>query len=342
MKYSLIIATYNRAAHLRDTLSSLAALRTADSWEAIVVDNNSTDETRAVVEEAAERFPVELQYLFEPEQGKSAAMNTGIRAARGDVLAFTDDDVRVEADWLDRAGEALDRHECDFVGGKVLPIWGGARPAWLPNSGGQHWAVIALLDYGAEPMELVNRSPLGVNMAIRREAFARLGLWWDNRVGRQGNTLRGQETREWCMRARAAGLKGFYTPDMIVHHIVPHDRLNKRYFRRWMYWNGISRSILNAMSGMDIEGREQATHGQEEAPQIAGVPLYLFRRLMGRCVSSLKARARRDVVGAFEQEMRAWFYAGVIREQWKQRKKSQPIEMQAASAARAGQQPKNF
>jgi len=333
MKFSLIIATYNRADYLRDTLASLAELKTAESWELIVVDNNSSDATRAVVEEAAERFPVELRYFFESEQGKSAAMNTGVRAARGDVLAFTDDDVRVEADWLDRAGEALDRHACDFVGGKVLPIWGGARPAWLPDHSGQHWAVIALLDYGPEPIELVNRSPLGVNMAIRRDVITQMGLWWDNRVGRQGNTLRGQEQREWCMRARAAGLRGFYAPDMIVHHIVPQDRLNKRYFRRWMYWNGISRSILFAMSGMDIEGREQATHGQEGATQIAGVPLYLFRRLLGRCVDVIKARVRRDSVGAFEQEMRAWFYAGVIREQWNQRKKSPSVEMRAASPA---------
>jgi glycosyltransferase involved in cell wall biosynthesis len=333
MKYSLIVATYNRAGHLRDTLASLAALRTSESWEAIIVDNNSTDETRAVVEEAAEWFPVELRYLFEAEQGKSAAMNTGTRAARGDVMAYTDDDVRLEADWLDRAGEALDRHGCDFVGGKVLPIWGGERPAWLPNHGGQHWAVIALLDYGPEPIELVNRSPLGVNMAIRREALTRHSLWWDNRVGRQGNTLRGQEQREWCVRARAAGLRGFYTPDMIVHHIVPEDRLNKRYFRRWMYWNGISRSILLEMCGMDIEGREEATPGKGVASQIAGVPAYLFRRLVGRCAGVLKARARRDSVGAFEQEMRAWFYAGAIRQQWKQRKKSPPVGMRAASPA---------
>ena len=269
MKFSLIIATYNRADYLRNTLVSLSALTTAESWEVIVVDNNSNDATRSVVEEAAGWFPVDLRYLFEPEQGKSAALNTAIRAARGEVLAFTDDDVQVETDWLDRAWEALERHGCDFVGGKVLPIWQGPRPEWLPDRGGQHWAVIALLDYGPEPIKLVNRSPLGVNMAIRREAFSRLGLWWDNRVGRQGNTLRGQEQREWCVRARAAGLKGFYTPDMIVHHIVPQDRLNKKYFRRWMYWNGISRSILYRMSGLDIEGREQAKPDPSEAAQVA-------------------------------------------------------------------------
>jgi glycosyltransferase involved in cell wall biosynthesis len=340
MKFSLIIATYNRADRLRDTLVNLGALRTTESWEAIIVDNNSDDDTRAVVEKSAEWFPVDLRYLFEPEQGKSAALNTSIRAARGDVLAFTDDDVRVESDWLDRAAEALDRHRCYFVGGKVLPIWEGPRPAWLPNRSGRHRAILALLDYGPEPIELVNRSPLGVNMAVRREAFTHFGLWWDNRVGRQGNTLRGQEQREWCARARAEGLSGFYAPDMIVHHIVPQDRLNKRYFRRWMYWNGISRSILYEMRGTNIEGREEAGPAHSEDWQIAGVPAYLFGRLLGRCADVLKAGARRDVVGAFEHEMRAWFYAGAIRQQWKQRKKSRPVEMQTSSATSARHQQK--
>lgn len=178
-------------------------------------------------------------------------------------------------------------------------------------------------------------------MAIRREAFSRLGLWWDNRVGRQGNTLRGQEQREWCVRARAAGLKGFYTPDMIVHHIVPQDRLNKKYFRRWMYWNGISRSILYRMSGLDIEGREQAKPDPSEAAQVAGVPLYLLRRLAGRVADVLKAYARREVEGAFGHEMRMWFYAGAIRQRWKDRKEPHIVGAQTEVPTGTRQQPEN-
>ena len=243
MKFSIIIATYNRAEDLKHTLANLAELSPAGTWEVIVVDNNSRDHTRQVVEEMAARFPVDLRYIFEGEQGRSAALNAGIQASRGEIILTTDDDVRVSPDWLDRAAESLDALQCDYVGGKVLPIWGGARPAWLPNRGGRHWAVIALLDYGAEPIELGARAPLGVNMAFRREAFARAGLW-DNRVGRNAGTLLGQEVREWGMRARAAGLRGFYAPQMMVNHIIPADRLTKRYFRRWFYWHGISRAML--------------------------------------------------------------------------------------------------
>ena len=92
MKFSVIIATYNRADSLRETLASQAKLQTKEDWELIVVDNNSTDHTRAVVEEAAKSFPVELRYLFEAEQGKFAALNQAVLAARGEINATTDDD----------------------------------------------------------------------------------------------------------------------------------------------------------------------------------------------------------------------------------------------------------
>ena len=80
-------------------------------------------------------------------------------------------------------------------------------------------------------------------MAFRRAAFDRAGLL-DPHTGRKAGTLLGQEVREWCIRARAAGVRGFYVPEMVVRHIIPASRLNKAYFRRWFYWRGISRAML--------------------------------------------------------------------------------------------------
>src|SRR5262249_49426780 len=133
MKFSIIIATYNRAGDLADTLDSLAGLQTPHAWEVIVVDNNSPDRTRAVVERAAARFPVPRTYAFEPVQGGSAALNHGLRLAAGEIIATTDDDVRVSADWLTAIERGLEAHACDYVGGRVLPLWGAPRPAWIPN-----------------------------------------------------------------------------------------------------------------------------------------------------------------------------------------------------------------
>jgi len=94
-------------------------------WDAIVIDNNSTDGTRAVVERHIAGFPVALRYLFEPRQGRSSALNAGIAAARGSVLAFTDDDVRVVNGWLDAAGGPLTGPDLSlgYTGGPVQPIW---------------------------------------------------------------------------------------------------------------------------------------------------------------------------------------------------------------------------
>ncbi|HWF85883.1 MAG TPA: glycosyltransferase family A protein, partial [Vicinamibacterales bacterium] len=98
MTCSIIIATYNRARDLADTLASLARLDYADSWEVVVVDNNSTDDTRAVVGQAQTAFPVPLIYGFEREQGRSAALNHGLTLTHGAIIVTTDDDVRVEPD----------------------------------------------------------------------------------------------------------------------------------------------------------------------------------------------------------------------------------------------------
>jgi glycosyltransferase involved in cell wall biosynthesis len=323
MNYSVVIATHNRAADLRGTLASLAALATPDPWEVIVVDNNSTDDTAAVVREIAATYPVPLTYLFEPVPGRSAALNTGIAAARGSVIVTTDDDVRVEADWLDHAGHALEALDCDYVGGRVLPIWGGTRPAWLPDRPGRHWAVIALLDYGLEPIPFTTRMPLGVNMAFRREAFEIAG-GWDPRIGRKAGTLLGQEVREWCIRARSHGLRGCYTPELVLRHIIPASRLNKAYFRRWFYWRGISRALLYQQQGLDMESPQETAIDFSGVRHIAGVPRYLFRTAASNAVAAARAALRGDRQAAFEHELWLWMFAGIMRQRWRDR--ARPFE----------------
>jgi len=319
MKFSVIIATYNRADELPKTLESLKDLEVDDPWEVIVVDNNSTDSTREVVERAVQSFPVPLRYLMEREQGRSAALNAGIKAAQGEILAITDDDVRVDPHWLTNAERALRELNCDYLGGKALPIWGGKLPKWMPNRGGKHWGVVALVDYGPKPVEFGDHKvPVGVNTVFRREAFERAGLW-DNSIGRKAGTLLGQEVREWSQRARAAGLRGFYSPDLVVHHVIPEDRLTKRYFRRWFYWHGISRAILYQNNRLDMESPERTALDFATVPHIAGVPRYLYRTCLAKFVSMSSALARRDAIARFEDELWIWFFAGIVSQRWKDR-----------------------
>lgn len=326
MKFSIVIPTYNRADELRETIRSIGKLTVAGDWELLVVDNRSTDHTRAVVEEEAIGFPAPLRYFYEPEQGRYAALNTGIRAAQGEIVATTDDDARVEPDWLTRAAAGLDALNCDYVGGKVFPIWRGARPAWIPAGRSRHWAVLALQDHGEKPLEFgVNGIPwpLGINTATRREAFEKIDLF-DNRLGRKAGTLRNQAQREWHLRARAAGLRGFYVPDMVVHHVVESERLQKRYFRRWYYWHGISRAILFAKLGVDMDSPDNSQLDYSRIPQVAGVPRYMYRTLAGHVRDMFVAQLRRDPVAAFEHELWLFFFAGILKQRWTERNTAVP------------------
>lgn len=331
MKYSIVIATHNRASDLRGTLASLATLVTRDSWEVIVVDNNCTDDTPGVVREATVSFPVPLRYAFESVPGRCAALNTGIAMAEGEVIVTTDDDVRVPTDWLEIAGQELDRLQCDYIGGKVLPIWGGPRPNWLPDHPGRHWAVIALLDYGSEPIEFVQKMPLGVNMAFRRHVFQTVGEW-DPRIGRKAGTLLGQEVREWCVRARTNGVRGFYTPALSLRHIIPASRLNKQYFRRFFYWRGISRAMLYQQRGLDMESPQETRLDFRRVPHWFGIPRYMYRTLAVSAARALGRYARGDAQGGFDQELYVWMFFGIARQRWTDRGK--PMEWPAAAPGR--------
>jgi glycosyltransferase involved in cell wall biosynthesis len=318
MKFSILIATYNRASVLADTLDSLSRLQPGAPWEVVVIDNNSPDNTREIVEAAIPSFPVPLRYAFEREQGRSAALNRGFGLAQGQIIVTTDDDVRVEPDWLNRIEAGLESQQCDYVGGRVLPLWGAEPPRWLPKTNGQLWAVIALLDYGPAPIRFGKRVPLGVNMAMRKSAIDRAG-GFDPRIGRKAGTLLGQEVRQWCLRAHAAGLSGFYIPDLVVQHLIPADRLTKRYFRRWFYWRGISRAMLYADTGLDMEKPEQTTLDFSTVPHVGGVPRYMFRSAAKTLKDAIAAAMAGDAITSFDRELWLCFFAGVVKQRWKDR-----------------------
>jgi glycosyltransferase involved in cell wall biosynthesis len=317
---TIIIATANRAAELRETLASLAHVRRPCEVELIVVDNCSTDSTRQVVEAAAAAFPFPLRYLFEAEAGKYAALNTGIRAAVGEIIVATDDDVRFEPDWLERAIAGLHAYGCEFVGGRVLPLWRGPKPEWLAERCGLHAKVIALLDHGLRVREFGRGIswPLGVNVAYRRDVFDRVGFF-DNRLGRKTGTLRNQAQREWHLRARTAGARGFYLPDMVVHHLVAAERLEKQYFRRWLYWHGISRALLFKQGGFDLEEPEVERPPHAGGRRIAGVPAHLMTKAVRTAAALAWHTAHRRVATAFEHELWLCFFAGVVRQRWADR-----------------------
>ena len=167
---TVLICTWNRARLLRETLDSLAHVRVPDGlcWDVLVIDNNSTDDTASVVQERSQTFPVALRYVFEPRQGKSAAMNTGIRESHHPLIAFADDDVKVSRDWLTAVAAGFREHpDAAYLGGSVAPIWEAPCPQWFANTGKTLWGTLAILDYGEEPFvfEEQHKIPIGANFA---------------------------------------------------------------------------------------------------------------------------------------------------------------------------------
>lgn len=314
MDATILICTYNRAALLSTTLESLAALHAPGlRWDVMVVDNNSTDETRAVVEAHQLAFPAPLYYVFEGRQGKSIALNTGLQRAEGSVIAFTDDDVRVPGGWLEAAVRPLlERPEMAYTGGPVRPMWERQPPSWLALDG-HLGGTIAIKDHGAEPFifEDRRRTPLGVNMAVRRELFTRIGGFRPD-LGRSGKSLLGQEQAEFFYRSRAAGARGLYVPEMILDHHVPAARLTHSYFRRWWYWKGISHARLHR-----IHGRTELGLDLNAVRRWRGVPLFILRHIVTHAARGLGALLRGRVALAAEREMRMWYAVGYAVEQFR-------------------------
>jgi GT2 family glycosyltransferase len=321
MDATVLIATYNRARLLDDTLASLARMRVSPTlkWDAIVIDNNSTDDTRSVVERHGSSFPVRLQYLFERQQGRSSALNAGIARAEGSVLVFTDDDVRVADGWLDAAISPLLGGDVSvgYTGGPVRPIWGADVPPWLDLTRGDLWGTIAIQDHGPEPFvyEERRRVPLGANMAARRDLFHQIGGFRAD-LGRTGGTLvLGQEVPEWLLRARTAGVRGLYVPAMEVHHHVPAKRLTPGYFRRWWFGKGVSRAALERIQPVTELGIDL-----RRTPHLLGVPRYMYGSLMRDGIGMLRERllGRREV--SFRHQMMIAFFAGYFWARWRERR----------------------
>ena len=310
---TVVIATYNRAGWLEGTLASLMRMECRQSWDVIVIDNNSTDDTPHVIAKYAAAGPVPVLPLFEPRQGKSTALNTALAHARGDIIAFTDDDVDVDAQWLTTACDLLDANpEADYVGGPVIPIWGKAPPPWFDTQRGDLWGTVAILDYGPEPFVFEERRkvPLGVNMAVRRQLIEQIG-GFHPQLGRRGRSLLGQEQAEFFSRARAVGARGLYAPSMALRHHVPAERLTRHYFRRWWFWKGVARARVDAMHGPTELGLDL-----RRVPFVAGVPRFVWGQIPRDTAKWAAAALAGNAHAAMRHAMSLCYHAGYIRECW--------------------------
>jgi glucosyl-dolichyl phosphate glucuronosyltransferase len=310
---TVLICTFNRAALLRETLASLAAMVVPFDWDwdVLVVDNHSTDDTRRVVGELAPAFPVPLRYAHESRPGKSSAFNRGLASGTGRVVASVDDDVLVCAEWLSAACSPLlgAGTTFDYTGGPVAPLWEAPPPPWFPDRPSDLWGTVAIVDYGPDAFvfEERQRVPLGANVAFRRDFFARVGGFLPSLGRSQGRILLGQELPELLRRARSAGARGLYVPAMRVHHHVPASRLTRAYFRRWWFGKGVCRARVDASHPITEMGVDL-----RHVPHVFGVPRFMYRDALRHARRWLSAWIAGDARKRAAHEMSLAYFVGYV------------------------------
>jgi len=300
---AIIICTWNRAQLLDQTLTGLLKIAAADIQDVphlILVDNNSSDDTEAIARQYESRWPQgRFHYLFEGQQGKQFALNSGIQAAKElgcTICAFTDDDIDVPADWSRRIIAAFDDATVDLVGGKTLLQWpAGGPPAWFHPS---MIAILAGVDEGDDRLcpPPGGYAPAGSNMAARTTLFERVG-------GFSPTHFRHMDF-EFGQRCLRMGVGVAYEPGLVVVAPVDPQVLTTRYFHRWSFKAGIS-------PWQDM---------QAGVRHFAWVPLWLYRQLVQDMLAWLVAPLRGEPeADRFKRELRIWRGWGTVASRWMSR-----------------------
>jgi glycosyltransferase involved in cell wall biosynthesis len=208
MDISLIICTRNRCHQLARCLESVRFLTFDRPWELIVVDNGSTDKTATVLTEFIKSADVRAIYLFEPTRGKSTGLNTALRTASGQILAFTDDDCYPAPDFLTKVWTAFEDPSVGYIGGRIMLHDPADHPITINES--------------VTPVTFPGRSFVcagsvqGANMAFRRKVLFDIG-GFDPSFG-PGVMFAACEEIDAVGRASAVGWKGEYHPEVVVRH----------------------------------------------------------------------------------------------------------------------------
>ncbi len=248
MKPSVIVCTFNRADLLRETLLALRNQEPCpDGYEIVVVDNNSTDATRAVTEQLAAEPGVPIRYVFEGVQGLSFARNAGIRASTGDVIAFVDDDVDVVRGWVHAISSPLSDAGVACTGGPIRPMWPLERPTWLTKDWEGYIGITEFESARASGEFQYPTYPWGLNIAFRRGIFDEVGLFPTD-LGRIGKGLLSNEEVSVCRKIDEAGYRILFVADAIIFHKIHIERLTKQSFYHRAYYQGRSDAILDQRS----------------------------------------------------------------------------------------------
>ncbi len=230
---SVVVCTHNRARLLGQALESLATQTLSpESYEIVVVNNRSTDDTPAVVERAQGRWnAITIRLIDEPMLGLGYARNRGWACARGRYVGFIDDDAKADPRWLERALALFENDNAPVaVGGKILPYYPTPKPPWYKDEYEvRSWGSVQRLLTPGEAFS-------GCNMLFQKVVLQELG-GFDVRVGMRGEQISmGEETvlfqKLWAVLGDHARV--LYSPELGVYHAVGKRRMTASYhLSRW-------------------------------------------------------------------------------------------------------------
>ena len=297
---TVVICTYNRSKLLNETMAQLRHLNTVDcgDWEILVVNNNCSDDTDAVIQRHVGALPV--RRLWEPQPGKSYAANLAVREAKGDLVLWIDDDVLVDREWLNAYVEAARLYpEVSFFGGPIVPWFESEPPEWLVRHLPLISGCFATRTAFEEPVTPISARylPFGANMGMRRRCLE--DSCFDINLGPVGRTNYQDEDVVLLQKLLDRGMQGLWIKKAGVQHFIPAERLAERYI--WRFHSCIGRTR--------VRRGEEVTRGKE----IFGVPRWLVRKYLDTlAICKLWSPAKNERwLRAFQ---RAAVYRGMISE----------------------------
>ena len=259
---SVVICAYSRE-RWHDLLAAVDSIlqQTLPPGEIILVIDHNPGLLRLVQEHIPGVVVVENTYA----RGLSGARNSGIAAAKGQIVAFLDDDAVAVPDWLATINEEFSDPQVLGIGGPVKPLWLDKSPAWLPK---EFYWIVGCTYRGMPESTQAIRNPIGANMAFRREVFETVG-GFRSEIGRVGTWPVGCEETELCIRARQhwPGRVILYQLEAAVLHRIPGNRTRWRYFCSRCYAEGLSKAVVAQYVGIKDALASEYTYTIQALPR---------------------------------------------------------------------------
>ena len=244
MRFSFVTCTYNRDKYLGQTLESLCQqVYPKDSFELIIVDNNSTDETALVCKNVMGKYPdVNTYYVKEINQGLSFALNRGIKKAKGEFILFVDDDETINPNHLEKLDCYLMEYpQIRLCGTQVVPIYETEKPKWL-----SHFTMRLITghyDQGDKVKKLEAKNYPGTGHTIIKKELYDIVGYYNTDLGRKGKGLMGAEDKDMFLRLIENNIECYYLPGIPIYHHIPANKLTDEFFNKLTYSIGKSERI---------------------------------------------------------------------------------------------------